>query len=70
LPNWTTTGNNPDGHPWAILCYTAALRADKVRADACPNGSGANWPRAGGHGHGSLPTRLTGRAAKLAMSLR
>jgi len=42
-PNWTTTINNPTGTPGMIVCYSAALMADKTHTDACLNGAITNW---------------------------
>jgi len=46
-PNWTTSANNPDGSPWAILAVAAANRGDKTRVDAYLNGSQTRWINAG-----------------------
>ncbi|WP_134119443.1 hypothetical protein [Kribbella kalugense] len=46
-PNWTTSVNNPDGSPWAILAVAAAVRGDKTRADSYLDGSQTGWVNGG-----------------------
>lgn len=46
-PNWSTSANNPDGHPWAILAVAAAKRGDKAGADAYLDGSQNTWINTG-----------------------